>query len=175
MEQNKVSYIWGLLRLGLGWIFFWAFIDKLFGLGFATCRDAKTGIVDILCEKAWLEGSSPASGFLIFATKGPFVEFYQGLAGNPVVDWLFMAGLLCIGTALLLGIGVKIASYSGILMMLLMYTAGFTPPANNPFLDEHLMYVLVFVGLTLSHSGRWLGLGTWWQDTPLVQKYKILE
>jgi thiosulfate dehydrogenase (quinone) large subunit len=175
MEQNKVNYIWGLLRLGMGWILFWAFIDKLFGLGFATCRDGKTGLVDILCEKAWLEGGSPASGFLTFATKGPFAGFYQGLAGSPIVDWLFMVGLFSIGIALLLGIGVKIASYSGVLMMLLMYAAGFIPPANNPFLDDHLIYAIVFAGLALSHSGRWLGLGAWWQNTPLVQKYKILE
>ena len=164
MEQNKVSYIWGFLRLGMGWIFFWAFIDKLFGLGFATAP-----------EKAWIAGGSPTFGFLNFAAKGPFAEFYQGLAGNPIVDWLFMAGLFGIGAALLFGIGVKIASYSGVLMMLLMYTAGFMPPASNPFLDNHLIYAVVFVGLALSHSGHSLGLGAWWKNTKLVQKCKILE
>ncbi|MDO8443263.1 MAG: hypothetical protein Q7S81_03365 [bacterium] len=173
--MEKINYIWGLLRLSMGWIFFWAFIDKLFGLGFATCRDASTNLVGILCEKAWLSGGSPAFGFLKFAAKGPFAEFYQGLAGNPIVDWFFMLGLFGVGMAFLLGIGVKIASYSGVLMMLFMYTAGFIPPQNNPFLDEHFIYAVIMIGLSLSHSGRWLGFGGWWKNTQLVQKFPILE
>lgn len=164
MDNNKVNYVWGLLRLSIGWIFFWAFIDKLFGLGFATVSD-----------KAWLAGGSPTAGFLKFATKGPFAEFYRGLAGNAAVDWLFMLGLLFVGIALLLGIFVKLAGYAGILILLMMYTAGFLPPVNNPFLDEHLIYLLIMAGFALVHSGRWLGLGKWWSQTKLVARLPILE
>jgi thiosulfate dehydrogenase [quinone] large subunit len=163
-EDNKVKYVWGLLRLSMGWIFFWAFIDKLFGLGFATSP-----------AKSWLAGGSPTFGFLKFATKGPLAEFYQGLAGNAVADWLFMLGLLFVGLSLLFGIFVKIASYTGILVVLLMYTAGFLPPEHNPFLDEHLIYPLIMFGLTLVNSGHWLGLGKWWSQTKLVAKYPIFE
>ena len=87
-----------LLRIGLGWIFLWAFIDKVFGLGFAT----EAG-------KHWLTGASPTMGFLKFGTKGPLAGVFQAMAGSPVVDWLFMLGLLLIGLALILGIGMKIA------------------------------------------------------------------
>ena len=80
--DNKTNYVWGLLRLSIGWIFLWGFIDKLFGLGFATKADS-----------AWLAGGSPTFGFLKFAVKGPFAGFYHGLAGSAAVDWLFMAGL----------------------------------------------------------------------------------
>lgn len=67
MEEIKGKYIWGLLRLGMGWIFFWAFIDKVFGLGFATA----TG-------KGWIDGVSPTFGFLKFA----------GLEnGGRIQDW----------------------------------------------------------------------------------------
>ena len=92
----------------MGWIFLWAFVDKLLGLGFATAP-----------EKSWLAGGSPTTGFLKFAAKGPFVEIFHAMAGNPIVDWLFMLGLLLIGLALLLGIGVRIAGYSGALYALL--------------------------------------------------------
>ncbi len=81
MSYKKKECILSLLRIGLGWIFLWGFIDKLFGLGFAT-----------KAEDAWLLGGSPTFGFLNFGTKGPFMELYKSLAGNAVVDWLFMLG-----------------------------------------------------------------------------------
>jgi len=157
------SYIWAILRLAMGWIFLWAFADKLWGLGFAT-----------VAEKAWLSGASPTLGFLKFGTIGPLASFYQGLAGQAWVDWLYMAGLALMGISLILGIGVKIASSAGVLFMLLLYGAVF-PIENNPFLDEHLVYALVLIGLAGSQSGQTLGLGKWWWNTALVKKFPILE
>lgn len=164
IEEIKGKYIWGLLRLGIGWIFLWAFIDKVFGLGFETPAG-----------KAWIDGVSPTFGFLKFATHGPFAEFYHGLAGNPAVDWLFMVGCLLIGLSFILGIGVRIAAYAGVLMYILMYTAGFIPPKYNPFLDEHVMYPLLMIGLATVGAGKWLGFGRWWSNTGLVKKFPILE
>lgn len=164
MDNVKGKYIWGLLRLGMGWIFFWAFLDKTFGLGFNTAAG-----------KAWLDGVSPTFGFLKFATIGPLKEFYQGLAGNPVVDWLFMAGCLGIGLAFLLGVGIRIAACSGVLMYAFIYTAGFMPPVHNPFLDEHIMFPLLMVGLSAIRAGQWLGFGQWWVNTKLVKKFPIFE
>ena len=69
---HAARYVWAVLRLLMGWTFFWAFIDKLFGLGFATAA-----------ESSWLNGGSPTAGFLKFATHGPFAEFYQ--AGADVL------------------------------------------------------------------------------------------
>ncbi len=175
MNQNVMKYVWGLLRIGMGWIFLWAFVDKVFGLGFATCRDAATGVVDMFCDKAWYAGGSPTFGFLNFASKGPFAEFYQGIAGNPIVDWLFMLGLLFVGTTLLLGICVRLGSYAGVAMMALMYSAGFIPPDNNPFVDDHIIYALVLIGLSLSGSGKVLGFGQQWSETALVRKFRIFE
>lgn len=156
--------VWALLRIGMGWIFLWGFIDKLWGLGFATRP-----------ESAWLEGGSPTFGFLNFATKGPFAEIFQGLAGSSIVDWIFMVGLLFVGVALILGIAMKLAAYSGALIMILMYVAGFIPPENNPIIDEHIIYALVLIGLYLSGSGRWLGFGSLWSRIVLVRKIPILK
>ncbi len=71
-------------------------------------------------------------------------------------------------------IGVRIASYTGALMMFLMWTA-LLPPEHNPILDEHIIYLLALLGLTTVKSGRWLGLGGWWSDTKLVKRYPFLE
>lgn len=53
------------------------------------------------------------------------------MAGNAVVDWLFMLGILAIGLPLVLGIGVRIgvriavriAASIGVVMLLVMYSA----------------------------------------------------
>jgi thiosulfate dehydrogenase [quinone] large subunit len=164
MKCNKEQYIWALLRLGLGWIFLWAFLDKLFGFGFATSSD-----------KAWIVGGSPTYGFLKFATHGPLTSFYQNLAGSAIVDWLFMLGLLFVGLSLTLGILVKIGGYIGVLMLVLIYSAGFLPPKYNPFIDKHIIFAVIMIGLTMVHSGQCLGLGKWWFGTKLVQKYRLLE
>jgi thiosulfate dehydrogenase [quinone] large subunit len=162
-RPGRELYFWALLRLGLGWIFLWAFIDKLFGLGFATKSEA-----------AWINGGSPTFGFLKFGTSGPFADFYSGMAGSAVIDWLFMLGMVAIGLPLLLGIGVRVAAGIGVLMATLMYTAGFLPPENNPFMDEHVMYVLIFLGLMFTRSGLALGTGRLWARIGLVRRYPVL-
>ncbi len=131
MNMKKIIY----LRVAMAFIFLWAFLDKLFGLGFATSP-----------EKAWLNGGSPTTGFLMNGTKGPFVEFFQSLAGMPVIDWLFMLGLLFIGITLLLNRFVKWGSIAGMALMALMYFAAF-PPETNPLVDEHIIYFIVFAVL----------------------------
>lgn len=163
MKYSKEQIVWILLRFALGFTLFWAFLDKLFGFGRATAPD-----------KSWLAGGSPTAGFLQNAVQGPFADFYHSLAGNPAVDWLFMLGLLCIGLALILGIGMKIAGYAGALLMFLMW-ASLLFPKNNPILDEHIIYLLVFLGFTSVKAGYWFGLGKWWANTGLVRKYPFLE
>ena len=39
MKGNNSKYIWATLRIVMGWIFLWPFLDKTFGLGFATPAD----------------------------------------------------------------------------------------------------------------------------------------
>ena len=135
------KFLWAVLRIMMGWIFLWPFLDKLFGLGFAT--EAGRG---------WVDGGSPTTGFLEFATRGPFAELFQSMTG-AFADWLFMIGLLGIGLALLLGIGVRIASVSGALMLVLMWLAALWPE-HNPFLDDHLIYAFVLIGTYVTDSGR---------------------
>jgi len=156
-------YLFGGVRIALGWIFLWAFLDKMFGLGFATEEKA-----------AWINGGAPTQGFLKFGAAGPFKEFYNGIAGAAWADWLFMLGLLGIGLALMLGIGERIAAATGALMMVLMWTA-VLPPENNPFMDDHLIYAAVLVGLALMKAGDTLGLGRWWGNTTLVKKAPWLK
>lgn len=165
MENKSFQISVGIARILLGWVFFWAFVDKLFGLGFAT-----------ISGKAWLDGASPTVGFLTRATKGPFADFFQSMAGSPVVDWLFMLGLAGVGIALILGIGVRMAGISGALILVLIYLAAHIWPANNPFLTEHIVYAVLFIGFAFAPVvGQWVGLGKQWSALPFVQKLPILR
>jgi thiosulfate dehydrogenase [quinone] large subunit len=167
-SMNTRKYSLGLLRIALGAYMLWAFLDKTFGLDFTTTN-----------ENAWINGGSPTTGFLKFgATGGWFEDLFTPLAGQVWVDWLFMIGLLGIGLALILGVGVRIAGMSGTLLMTLMYLA--TLPFeksvdHNPLIDDHIIYGLAFLFFAFSTDvGKYLGLGAKWEKLEVVQKYPIL-
>jgi thiosulfate dehydrogenase (quinone) large subunit len=172
--NDKTPYAWAALRISIGLVFLWAFLDKLIGLGFTTCRDPQTNSVELLCGKSWLEGGSPTTGFLKFGTQGPFAEFYQSLAGNGFIDLLFMAGLLGIGLALVAGVGVKIAAVSGSLLLVMMWTA-VLPPEHHPFLDDHIIYTIALIGVLLANDKQVWGLRSWWVRQRIVKQYPVLE
>lgn len=159
----KARHMLAVTRITLGWVFLWAFLDKTFGLGFAT----ESG-------DAWVNGGSPTFGYLNFATEGKtFQDFFVGLSGT-FTDWLFMIGLLGIGVALILGIGMRIAAVSGSLMLLMMWAAEL-PLVNNPFMDDHIVYAFVLIALAIYGAGRTWGLGRAWEQLPIVQHNRFLE
>ena len=84
-----------------------------------------------------------------------------------------MVGLLGIGVALLLGIGMRIAAASGAAMLIMMWSA-VLPPANNLFMDDHIVYALVLVLLALTGAGRTFGLGRAWERLPMVARRPFL-
>jgi thiosulfate dehydrogenase (quinone) large subunit len=183
-QGRGLGIVWGVLRLLMGWTFLWAFLDKAFGLGFATGRDAETMAITFNGPDAWINGGSPTAGVLGFALKGPFKGFYQSVTGFQMgaagptsaawVDWIFMLSMLAIGLALLLGIGVKLASIGGAIWMVMFFTATAISPEHNPFVDEHVVEFVVLIGLYLANAGRHLGFGRWWEGTSLVRKHSIL-
>lgn len=162
-RTSLLSYVLGATRLAMGWTFLWPFLDKTFGLGHETAS-----------ADGWINGGSPTSGFLGHATKGPFADFYQGMAGQAWADWMFMLGLLGIGVALIVGVTIRAAAAAGALLLVLMWTA-VLPPENNLFLDDHLVYALLLAILALTSAGRTFGLGAVWEKLPVVRKHSYLR
>lgn len=160
---TPLEYALGVTRLGLGWIFLWPFLDKTFGLGHETAS-----------ADAWIHGGSPTSGFLGHATSGPLAGTYHQFAGHAWADWLFMLGLLGIGVALISGVAIRAAAGAGALLLVLMWSA-VLPPANNPVIDEHLIYAAVLVVLALAGAGRTLGLGRVWENLGFVKTRSFLK
>jgi thiosulfate dehydrogenase (quinone) large subunit len=157
-----------LLRLALGVEFLWAFFDKSFGLGYATPSAG-----------AWIHGGSPTEGFLSGVSAGPLHGVFNSIAGNPLIDWVFMLGLLGIGTALVLGVALRAAAASGTLLLAMMWFATWPPAtmaggqptgSNNPMVDDHVIsaLALIVVAVYAAHSAGYLG--RWWAKLDLVQR-----
>jgi thiosulfate dehydrogenase [quinone] large subunit len=85
-----------------------------------------------------------------------------------------MLALLAVGTALILGIGLRIAAIAGGLLLVMMWTA-VLPPETNPFMDDHLIYAGVLALLALTAAGDTLGLGRVWAKLPIVQRLPWLR
>lgn len=162
------------VRIAFGFTFLWAFVDKLFALGFSTGRDPVTGNIDQLGDAAWIHGGSPTAGFLGNAADGPFQSLYNNIAGAAWADLLFMLGLLGIGLALMLGVATRAACAAGVVLYLLMWTV-VMPPASNPVIDDHILGALTLVVLALLHAGDTWGLGDRLATTPIVTKYPVLR
>jgi len=163
-----------VLRIATGFVFLWAFLDKTLAFGYATRS-----------ENAWINGGSPTRGFLSRVAVGPFESMFHDWAGDAWADWLFMLGLLGIGLALTLGIGLRIAAVSGAVQLALMWvaewplaqttSAGEPSMSTNPLIEYHVVYALVLVVLAAAYAGNTWGLGKRWAKVPLVQRNRWLR
>jgi thiosulfate dehydrogenase [quinone] large subunit len=157
----------GAARIALGGVFLWAFLDKLFGLGWSTTS-----------ARSWLHGGSPTKGYLSSST-GPLAGFFQAIAGNPVTDVLFMLGLFSVGLALMVGVTVRAAGIAGALMVAMMYVSHppwtSSPAGTNPLIDDHVVYGALLLAFAFSHAGRYLGLGKFWERVPFVKTHHWAE
>jgi thiosulfate dehydrogenase [quinone] large subunit len=160
-----------VLRISTGFVFVWAFLDKTFGLGYATPA-----------AKAWINGGSPTRGFLSSVHIGPFESAFHAIAGAWWADVLFMLGLLGIGVAVTAGIALRLAAVTGVLLMVLMWLAEFPPAlhatdgspsgSTNPLVDYHIIYALALVALAATRADRTWGFGRIWARLPLVQRHR---
>src|SRR5690625_2014961 len=98
----------------------------------------------------------------------PFPSFPTRRSSDLI---LFMAGLLGIGVAFLLGIGTRIGAVSGFAMYMLMYLAAF-PLVTNPILDDHVIIGVLMLAMAGLAAGDHLGLGVQWRK--LVKGNAIL-
>lgn len=144
-----------LLRLALGWLFFWAGITKV------------------------LNPDWTAAGFLNNAKT--FAGLYHALAQPgiiTVVNWLNEWGLLLLGLALLGGIFIRLAGILGAILMLLYYFPGLEFPYVGKtalLVDEHIVYALALLALGSFRAGRVWGLALWCAKLPWCSRYPRLR
>ena len=152
-KSQKISLF--LLRLSLGWGFFYAGITKIINPEWA------------------------AAGYLKGAKS--FVWFYQWLLDPsilPIVNFMNEWGLTLLGVSLILGIGVRLSSILGALLMLLYYfvVLDFPYPNPNSFLvDQHIIYIFVLLFFANLRAGRVWGLENWCANLPICSKFPKLR
>lgn len=139
-----------LLRILMGWMFFYAGITKI------------------------LDPKWTAAGYL----KGAKVltGFYYWLAGPnilPAINFVNEWGLTLLGVSLILGVFTRISSILGVLLMIL-YWVPLGLPHPNPhayIVDEHIIYAAVLLFFASLESGQILGLGNWCLKLPICAKF----
>lgn len=156
-----------VLRLSVGFIFLWAFLDKTIGLGYSTPA-----------ARAWINGGTPSQGFLKSpSVVGPLKPFFAAIA-SPTTDVLFMIGMLAIGVAVMLGIGLRISAVAGSIILLFMYLAEWTFGANaestNPLIDYHIIFALSLIVIAVLSAGDGWGFGIAWKRLQVVQNHRWL-
>ena len=144
-----------LLRIGMGWLMFYAGITKVL-------------------NPAW-----SAQGYLKGAKTFP--GFYQWLLQPdilPIINFINEWGLTLLGVSLILGIGVRLSSIFGAVLMLLYYFPILDFPYPNPHsyvVDEHIVYALVLLLLAGLRAGRVWGLENWCSNLPICAKFPRLR
>lgn len=92
-----------------------------------------------------------------------------------------MLGLLSIGVAVILGVGLRVAAVSGTAMMALMWaaewplaehtSAGDPSMSTNPIVDYHVIYDLALIAVAVTHAGDRWGFGRIWAKISFVRRY----
>ncbi len=150
---QKISIL--LLRLGMGWLFFYA------------------GIIKIL-NPQWTSG-----GYLKGAKT--FTIFYHALLSPsilPIVDFINEWGLTLLGISLIFGIFVRLSSILGAALMLLYYFPILDFPYPNTYsfiVDEHIVYALVLILFAALRAGRIYGLEEKCANLPICSKFPKLR
>jgi len=163
-----------VLRVSMGFVFLWAFLDKAFGLHYSTPS-----------SKAWIHGGSPTKGFLTSVDVGPLQSWFHSIAGTWWADWLFMLGLLGVGLTLILGVLMYAGTTAGVALLGFMWlaefplaqhtSAGVASGSTNPFADYHYIYAVVLVVLALTGAARTWGLGRTWAAQPVIRRHPWLR
>lgn len=115
-----------------------------------------------------------AAGYLKGAET--FASFYAWLMQPgllPLVNFINEWGQLLLGVSLLLGIGVRLSSVLGAVLMMLYYFPELKFPyaGKHGFLvDEHVIYAQILLLLAVVRAGRIYGLEEWCFSLPLCSK-----
>ena len=138
----------------------------------------QAGIVKLL-DPEWT-----AAGFLEFAIPegNPFINLWQGWAGNPTIDFLVQWGLTLTGLGIMLGVLVRWNAFWGAVIMFSFWAASLTgglaqglPLEHGWLVDDHIVYALLLFGLGAFGAGRILGIDSRLERSNFVKRYPWLR
>ncbi|MBI5230237.1 MAG: DoxX family protein [Candidatus Magasanikbacteria bacterium] len=152
-KSQKIALF--ILRVVLGWMYFYAGITKL-------------------ADPGW-------SAAFYIKDAHMFTGFYQWLMTPnilPIVNFLNEWGLTLLGMALIFGVFVRLGSLLGIALMILYYLPilKFPYPNAHAFIvDEHIIYSAALAVLVVFKAGRAYGLEKQCAKLPICSKFPKLR
>jgi thiosulfate dehydrogenase [quinone] large subunit len=165
-----------LLRIGLGFLYLWAFLEQAFGIGYTNT----TTPAGQLPTFGWHFSYDSSSGWITsgftHSPTAPFITSLHGPVGwvlqqfpTGFDDFMWMFAIGGLGVALLSGIFMRIAGWGGFLLNLIIWFSAF-PPEGNPIVDgEHMAFAFSILLLMYLQAGNRWGLGRWWRvHTPAL-------
>lgn len=155
--MNRGALCLAAMRIILGWMMIWAFLDKMFGLGYPSPP-----------EVAMINGGSPTEYYLSELVSGPLSGIWNALAGNTIIDIALMLGLLGVGIGMMLGIASKLSTVGMVVMVLLMFTLNL-PPEDNPLVNYHVFYAVAGLAIYWLGGFETYSLNGRWKDLPVVR------
>lgn len=135
-----------LLRIALGGLYFYAGITKV------------------------LNPQWSAEGYMRAAKMFP--QLYAFFLQPQYLEWVNFFntwGLTVLGVSLILGLGVRISSFFGIVLMFLYYFPIMQFPyvgGHSYLVDEHIIYSLVLLFFIAIRAGRFWGVDQWREGGP---------
>jgi thiosulfate dehydrogenase [quinone] large subunit len=149
MQNSFWKFVPPLLRVALGWLFLYAGLTKVLNPGWTS--------------KAYLEGATTLHGLYVWMTSPGMMQ---------VVDFLNTWGLTLLGLSLILGIGMKISTRLGALLMVLYYLPILAFPmvgAHSFLVDEHVIYALLLLWMGMSQDVRMYSLAPMAKRLPFAK------
>ncbi len=156
-----------LARVTVGWVFFFAGIEKVFAAKpFTAAGFLQFGTIGTTAEKV-------ADGTIVNPTHALWV----GLAGNgtllPIANFLVVFGEVAIGAALILGLATRFASVAGFLMMGFFWIAAWD--FSHGVVEYHSVLAIVTLALGIIGAGEFFGLDAIVDATPIVKRAPALR
>ena len=155
--MNKIGEQWlAFTRITMGWLMFYAGITKVM-------------------DPQWT-----AAGYARSAkTFTGLYEFFASTEQISLINFVNKWGLTLLGISLILGIGVRLSSSLGAILMIFYYLPALQFPyvgEHSYIVDEHIIYALLMIYFAIVRAGRYWGLEKWFSDTllkklPVFQKY----
>lgn len=109
-----------------------------------------------------LDASWSAEHYLSSAKNFPSLyNFFLQPQVLPVVNMLGQYGMVLIGLSLILGFWMRLSTFAGIILMILLYLATLDLHQANPgafVVDEYVIYIMSLLVLASFHAGRVVGL-----------------
>jgi thiosulfate dehydrogenase [quinone] large subunit len=151
-KLEKISLL--LVRLSLGWLFFYSGITKILNPGWTSLK--------------YLTGAKSLTGFYVWMSQPSIL---------PIIDALNEYGQLLLGISLILGIAVRLSATLGTVLMFLYYLAlPFPYPNPQSFIvDQHIIYAAILLYLGVMRAGKTYGLEVLCSKLPICEKFPKLR